>query len=173
MIRLYDVLANVRTLMSALAVATQGLVVVAMLAGIMAILTLHRRQFAVLRALGAPRLYIFLCVWMQTAFIAVAGALMGLLLGAAAARVVSHLITRATGIVLTAQIGLDELLLVADGRTDLAVSDAAIHSGKHASMQPRHCSRVAPRISSTASAFWRLRTLNKIRKGLSRSVLGR
>ena len=113
LIRLYDVLADVRTLMSALAVATQGLVVVAMLAGIMAILTLHRRQFAVLRALGAPRLYIFLCVWMQTAFIAVAGALMGLLLGAGAARVVSHLITRATGIVLTAQIGLDELLLVA------------------------------------------------------------
>ena len=60
-----------------------------------------------------------------------------------------------------------------DGCTDLAVSDAAIHSGKHASMPPRHCSRVAPRISSTASAFWRLRTLNKIRKGLSRSVMGR
>jgi putative ABC transport system permease protein len=38
---------------------------------------------------------------------------MGLLLGAAAARVVSHLITRATGIVLAAQIGLEELSLVA------------------------------------------------------------
>ena len=63
LIRLYEVLGDIRELMSWLALATQGLVVIAMLAGVMAILTLHRRQFAVLRALGAPRLYIFLCVW--------------------------------------------------------------------------------------------------------------
>ena len=72
LVRLYDVLADMRTLMSALALATQGLVVIAMLAGIVAILTLHRRQYAVLRALGAPRLYIFLCVWTQIAFVAIA-----------------------------------------------------------------------------------------------------
>jgi putative ABC transport system permease protein len=112
LVRLYEVLGDIRELMSWLALATQGLVVVAMLAGVMAILTLHRRQFAVLRALGAPRLYIFLCVWTQIAVIAVAGALIGLLLGAGAAMAVSHLITRATGIVLPAQIGADELLLV-------------------------------------------------------------
>jgi putative ABC transport system permease protein len=113
LVRLYEVLGDVRTLMSALALATQGLVVIAMLAGIMAILTLHRRQFAVLRALGAPRLYIFLCVWTQIAFVAVTGAVLGLLLGAGAALVVSHMITRATGIVLAARIGTDELLLMA------------------------------------------------------------
>jgi putative ABC transport system permease protein len=112
LVRLYDVLGDVRTLMSTLAWATQGLVVIAMLAGVMAILTLHRRQFAVLRALGAPRLYIFLCVWTQIALVAVAGAIIGLLLGAGAALIVSHLITRATGIVLAARIGWDELLLV-------------------------------------------------------------
>jgi putative ABC transport system permease protein len=112
LIRLYEVLGDIRELMSWLALATQGLVVIAMLAGVMAILTLHRRQFAVLRALGAPRLYIFLCVWSQIAVIAVAGALLGLLLGAGAAMAVSHMITRATGIVLPAQIGEDELLLV-------------------------------------------------------------
>jgi putative ABC transport system permease protein len=112
LIRVYEVLGDIRELMSWLALATQGLVVIAMLAGVMAILTLHRRQFAVLRALGAPRLYIFLCVWSQIAVIAVAGALLGLLLGAGAARAVSFMITRATGIVLPAQIGVDELLLV-------------------------------------------------------------
>jgi len=112
LIRLYEVLGDIRELMSWLALATQGLVVIAMLAGVMAILTLHRRQFAVLRALGAPRLYIFLCVWTQIAVIAVAGALIGLLLGADAAVAVSHMITRATGIVLPAHIGEDELLLV-------------------------------------------------------------
>jgi len=112
LVRLYDVLADMRTLMSALALATQGLVVIAMLAGIVAILTLHRRQYAVLRALGAPRLYIFLCVWTQIAFVAIAGAIIGLLLGAGAALIVSHMITRATGIVLTAQIGREELWLM-------------------------------------------------------------
>ena len=112
LVRLYEVLGDIRELMSWLALATQGLVVIAMLAGVMAILTLHRRQFAVLRALGAPRLYIFLCVWTQLAVIAVAGALIGLLLGAGAAIAVSHMITRATGIVLPAEIGMDELLLV-------------------------------------------------------------
>src|SRR6516164_1136908 len=106
LVRLYE-------LMGWLALATQGLVVIAMLAGVMAILTLHRRQFAVLRALGAPRLYIFLCVWTQIAVIAVAGALLGLLLGAGAAVGVSHLITQATGIVLPARIGPDEITLVA------------------------------------------------------------
>src|SRR3982075_2041052 len=40
-------------------------------------------------------------------------------------------------------------------------------------MQPRHCSCVAPRISSMASAFLAHATLSKIQKGLSRSVLGR
>jgi putative ABC transport system permease protein len=112
LVRLYEVLGDIRELMSWLALATQGLVVIAMLAGVMAILTLHRRQFAVLRALGAPRLYIFLCVWMQIAVIAVAGALLGLLLGAGAAMAVSRMITQATGIVLPARIGPDELLLV-------------------------------------------------------------
>jgi putative ABC transport system permease protein len=113
LVRLYEVLGDIRELMSWLALATQGLVVIAMLAGVMAILTLHRRQFAVLRALGAPRLYIFLCVWSQIAVVAVAGALAGLLLGAGAAIAVSHLITQATGIVLPARIGPDELTLVA------------------------------------------------------------
>jgi putative ABC transport system permease protein len=113
LVRLYEVLGDIRELMSWLALATQGLVVIAMLAGVMAILTLHRRQFAVLRALGAPRLYIFLCVWTQIAVIAVAGALAGLLLGAGAAIGVSRLITQATGIVLPARIGPDELTLVA------------------------------------------------------------
>jgi len=113
LVRLYEVLGDIRELMSWLALATQGLVVIAMLAGVMAILTLHRRQFAVLRALGAPRLYIFLCVWTQIAVIAAAGALIGLLLGAGAAIGVSHLITQETGIVLPARIGPDELTLVA------------------------------------------------------------
>jgi putative ABC transport system permease protein len=113
LLRLYEVLGDIRELMGWMALASEGLVVLAMFAGVMAILTLHRRQFAVLRALGAPRLYIFLCVWGQIAFITIAGALLGLALGMGAVLVVSQMITRATGIVLPAEIGPDEMLLVA------------------------------------------------------------
>jgi putative ABC transport system permease protein len=112
LVRLYEVLGDVRTLMNWLALATQGLVVLAMLAGVMAVLTLHRRQFAVLRALGAPRAYIFLCVWAQVAVVAIAGALLGLVFGAGASLAVSRAITAATGIMLPARIGESELALV-------------------------------------------------------------
>ena len=112
LVKLYDVLGDVRAVMNWLALAAQGLVVLAMLAGVMAILSLHRKQFTILRALGAPRLYIFLCVWGQVAAIAVAGALLGLLLGAAAAYIVSHIFAAQTGIALPARIGPDEFLLV-------------------------------------------------------------
>jgi putative ABC transport system permease protein len=112
LLRLYEVLGDIRELMSWMALATEGLVVLAMLAGVMAILALHRRQFGVLRALGAPRLYIFLCVWGEIAFIAIVGAVIGLALGTGAVVLVSYMITRATGIVLPAEIGTNELLLV-------------------------------------------------------------
>jgi putative ABC transport system permease protein len=112
LLRLYEVLGDIRELMSWMALATEGLVVLAMLAGVMAILALHRRQFGVLRALGAPRLYIFLCVWGEIAFIAIVGAIIGLALGTGAVILVSYMITRATGIVLPAEIGTNELLLV-------------------------------------------------------------
>jgi putative ABC transport system permease protein len=112
LLRLYEVLGDIRELMSWMALATEGLVVLAMLAGVMAILALHRRQFGVLRALGAPRLYIFLCVWCEIAFIAITGAVIGLTLGTGAVLLVSYMITRATGIVLPAEIGTSELLLV-------------------------------------------------------------
>jgi putative ABC transport system permease protein len=112
LLRLYEVLGDIRELMSWMALATEGLVVLAMLAGVMAVLALHRRQFGVLRALGAPRLYIFLCVWGQIAFIAITGAVIGLALGTGAVLLISYMITHATGIVLPAEIGTNELLLV-------------------------------------------------------------
>ncbi len=110
---LYAIMGDVRDMMSWFALATQGLVVVAILAGVIAILNLHRRQFAVLRALGAPRLYIFACVFTQIAIVIVAGALAGLGLGAVASVALSGAFTARTGIALPAGIGLDEIALVA------------------------------------------------------------
>ena len=110
---LYAVMCDVRDLMSWFALAAQGLVVVAILAGVVAIVGLHRRRFAVLRALGAPGAYVFACVFLQIAIIIISGALAGLALGAGAAHLVSRAFSARTGIALPVQIGADELWLVA------------------------------------------------------------
>jgi predicted lysophospholipase L1 biosynthesis ABC-type transport system permease subunit len=60
---------------------------------------------------GAARLYIFLCVWGEIAFIAIVGAVLGLALGTGAVPFVSYMITHAN---LPAEIGTNELLIVAD-----------------------------------------------------------
>ena len=95
------------------AIGTQALVAMAIMAGLTAVLTLHRRQFAVLRALGAPRLYVFLCIFAQSGALIVSGAALGFALGTGAALVVSHLFTARTGIVLPLQVGTTEIALVA------------------------------------------------------------
>lgn len=65
---------------SVLAIATQVLVVMAVL---MALLVgfLARRQFAVLRAIGASRSYVFVVIWREVSLLIAAGAALGLMLG--------------------------------------------------------------------------------------------
>ena len=55
LVQLYELLGDVRVVMSALAVATELLLVAAILAGILILMRLYRQRFAVLRALGASR----------------------------------------------------------------------------------------------------------------------
>lgn len=109
---LYAVLGNVTAIMSGLTFAAQILVLVAILAGIVAILDGFRQRFAILRALGASRLHVFAVAWLYVATLVVGGAAAGLLLGWGAASIVSSLISNATGIATTATIGAPELTLV-------------------------------------------------------------
>jgi putative ABC transport system permease protein len=109
---LYAVMGDVRDALNWFAIATQGLVVVAILAGVIAILSLHRRQFAVLRALGAPRAYVFACVFIQSVGLIVVGALAGLALGSLAALILSRLFEQRTRIALPLEIGESEFMLV-------------------------------------------------------------
>jgi hypothetical protein len=80
--------------MSWMALATEGLIVLAMLAGVMAILALHRRQFGVLALWGGEALHFPLRMG-EIAFIAVVGAVLGLALGTCAVPFVSYMITQA------------------------------------------------------------------------------
>jgi len=113
LVELYGLLGNATAIMSALTLAAQALVIAAILAGIVAILDLQRQQFAVLRALGAGRAFIFATVWVYVAAIIVTGAVIGLVLGWGVAAGVSELLAQQTGVSMQAQIGSREYGLVA------------------------------------------------------------
>ncbi len=78
---LYRTLGEGRALLGAMAIATQALVMAAVFLALAASLAGRRRMLAVLRALGAPRGFVFLSVWIHGAAIVVAGAVLGLALG--------------------------------------------------------------------------------------------
>ena len=125
LVELYAVLGDVARIMSGLTLAAQVLVVVAILAGLLAVLDLQRQRFAVLRALGAPGGYIFLTVWCYVWLLVTAGVVFGLPLGLGAARIVSELIGAQTGIAMTPEIHLAELRLIG-GLTGLSLLLAVV-----------------------------------------------
>lgn len=113
LVDIYAVMGDVAQVMGGLTVAAQTLVIAAILAGIFALLDLQRQRFAVLRALGAPAVYVFATVWLYVAVLIGAGALVGLPLGWAAATAVSSIIAERTGVSMAATIGGTEIGLVA------------------------------------------------------------
>jgi putative ABC transport system permease protein len=115
LLQLYSYLGDIRAVMSVMAVVSEILVFLAIFAGVVALMKLFERQFAVLRALGASRLYIFVAVWLFASAIVVVGALIGLGLGYGAAQVGSSIISTASGMSLTATIGSQELTLALVG----------------------------------------------------------
>lgn len=112
LVELYAVLGGVAQIMSTMTFAAQVLVVVAILAGLLAVLDLQRQRFAVMRALGAPGSYIFTTVWLYVWLLSLSGTLVGLPLGLGFAQSVSSLITAQTGIAMSPSINLPELRLV-------------------------------------------------------------
>ena len=111
LVQLYATLGDVRSVLDVLTLTTQLLVIAAILAGLMALIQLQRARFAVLRALGAPRSYIFFVVWTGITVMVTAGAILGLGLGYLVAQVLSLVISQETGVAMAAGIGRPELVL--------------------------------------------------------------
>lgn len=112
LVTLYAILGDVRALMGVLTLATQALVVAAVLSGSVALMQLYRTRLAVLRALGATRLYVLAVMWSYVMTLVAGGALVGLLVGWGVAQVVSSVIAEEAGLVLSPRIGGAELALV-------------------------------------------------------------
>ncbi|WP_339861279.1 FtsX-like permease family protein [Thalassospira alkalitolerans] len=111
LVEMYRLLGNAGSVMRAMALGSQGLVVAAILAAILALMQLYRKQFAVLRALGAPRSYVFGAIWSYVSILVVIGAIGGLGLGWFVAQSVSAIFTAETGMALQATISRSELSL--------------------------------------------------------------
>lgn len=111
LIQLYSVVGDVRQLMSVLAVITQGLVLLGILASVVILLRLLMPQFVTLRALGAPRRYIFATAWGFMAALVVAGVGFGLVGGYGLSFGISRWLSHRTGIALTPSLGESEYLI--------------------------------------------------------------
>lgn len=111
LVQLYATLGDVRAVLDVMALTTQLLVVAAILAGLMALIELQRERFAVLRALGASRAYMFCLVWTGISLMVATAAVLGLVLGYGVAQVISTVIAQRTGVALSATIGRPEFML--------------------------------------------------------------
>jgi putative ABC transport system permease protein len=109
---LYLTLGNVRDLMSLMAIATQVLVVLAVLMALLVGFLARRRQFAVLRAIGAGRGYVFSVVWIEVTLLIAIGALLGTGVGWLAAKLLSHWARLQLGFEMPVRLGSAEGLLV-------------------------------------------------------------
>ncbi len=110
---LYLTLGNVRDLMSVLAITTQVLVVAAVLMALLVGFLARRRQFAVLRAIGASRLYVFSVVWIEVVLLITTGAALGALMGWGASNLLSHWMASQLGFAMPVRLGAAEGLLLA------------------------------------------------------------
>ncbi|ANT61666.1 hypothetical protein AYJ57_14340 [Salipiger sp. CCB-MM3] len=110
---LYRVMGDVRQAMSLLALVTQVLVAASVLLGLFILTRLFRRQIALLRALGAPRRFVFATVWAFSAALLLSGAVLGLGVGWGAAELLSRVVTARTDIAISAPLGWGELHFLA------------------------------------------------------------
>ncbi|MEN3112531.1 FtsX-like permease family protein [Uliginosibacterium paludis] len=119
---LYSTLGNVRDVMSVLAVASQVLVVVAVLMALLVGFLARARQFAVLRAIGAGSRYVFCVIWLEAGLLIAGGAAAGLVLGYGASWLLSAWLAPRMGFAMPVTLGTEELRLAAA----LAIAGLAI-----------------------------------------------
>jgi putative ABC transport system permease protein len=90
---------------------TQALVMLSIVASVLILFRLLLPQFVTLRAIGAPKLYIFFIAWGFVAVLFTAGVAIGLGAGYLLSRGLSAIIQQQIGIALTPSIGQQEMLL--------------------------------------------------------------
>lgn len=109
LISLYGALGDMRDVLVVAAALNAVLILASVLLLLLAVAGLRRRRYAVLRALGAPRAYVLLVVWLGMALLVALGCLIGLGLGAGLTQSLSGLVAQRTGLALSPAIGWGEI----------------------------------------------------------------
>lgn len=112
LVSLYQVMGDVRDVLLTASALNNLLILTATLLLLLALTGLRRRRYAILRALGAPPLYVFLVVWIGAAGMIAAGCVLGIALGWGVAWVLSGFLEHKTGIHLVFAPALSDLTLV-------------------------------------------------------------
>lgn len=111
--RLYGTLGDARSLLLAIAIGTQGIVIAAILLVAIMHIGSRRRQIGALRALGAPMRSVVVIVWGELFLLFLAGITLGGGLGLAVAELVSARMTAATAVRLPVEFAREDWRLAA------------------------------------------------------------
>ena len=111
LVQLYQLFGDIRKLMSLLALVTQALLLLSIMASVLILFRLLLPQFVTLRAIGAPRSYLFGFAWGFTSLLVGLGVLLGLAGGYALSFGISAWLSRQTGVSLQPALGAHELLM--------------------------------------------------------------
>ncbi len=109
--RLYATLGDARSLLLAIAIGTQVIVIAAVLLVTIMHVGTRRRQIGALRAFGAPRHSIVAIVWGELLLLFLAGFALGLAIGYVAARLISATLTATTAIRMPVEFAREDLSL--------------------------------------------------------------
>lgn len=113
LVAIYRTLGDVRDLLLVAAVLNDIVVFAAVAVLLLALAGLRRRRYAVLRALGAPRVYVLLTAWLGAVAILAAGCAAGLALAQVTTLAVANLVEARTGLALPAAIALADAVPIA------------------------------------------------------------
>lgn len=111
--RLHGLLGDVRRVLSAMALVTEVLVVAAVIALLAVLLGGSARRFAMLRALGAPRGFVFAVAWVHGSVLVLAGAVLGIGVGRLAALALARYLSEASAVAVRPLPAIADLSLVA------------------------------------------------------------
>ncbi|MDR3375208.1 MAG: ABC transporter permease [Ancalomicrobiaceae bacterium] len=112
LVSLYQTVGDIRDVLVVASGLNNVLVFLAILMLLVTLVSLRRRRYAILRALGASRTYVALVVWLGAAVLLSLGAFAGLAAGFIGAHAVAMLVAAETGLTLTISIGAGEVALV-------------------------------------------------------------
>lgn len=98
--RLYATLGDAKRVLFAIAIGSQILVAASLLLVAVMHVGQRRRQIGALRAFGAPRVALFIIVWLELFLLVAIGALVGFGLGYAAALVMSGMVADGSGVIM-------------------------------------------------------------------------